>query len=149
MASNDINRKSFDIPDYLLTELRNIFNRYSEHSTNVGYKRLKGLIMNKIIGYSQMKRIKNYFDNYSGDRGDIDYLLNGGPQMEDWVNSQLTEERGKIEDEKHIRKDNGELNQFRKAHTKTKKTINRDYLLNKFVSEGEIDRIKFLLNNIK
>lgn len=149
MANKDLKNKTFTLPEELLSELRGIFNRYSSHSNSNGYKRLKNLLLKKEMGYSQIKRIKNYFDTYNGDINDVEYLLNGGNPLKSWVENELRGERDKVHHEKEIRKNNGEINQFRKPHTKNNKTISRDYLLDKLVNESEIDKIKRLIKNMK
>lgn len=152
MASNDINNSNFTIPDNVLTHLRAILAKYGNNTQAGGYKRLKGLVMNPTIGNQQMKRIKNYFDTYSGNGTDIEFILNGGETMRDWVYGELESERDKIHTEKELRSNAGEKNQFRKAHTKTKR-ISNDYLIDKLTAESalkeEVDKINKLIKLIK
>lgn len=149
MANKDLSNKVFTLPEDLLSELRKIFEKYNSHKDSSGYKRLKNILLKKEIGYAQMKRIKNYFDTYNGETTDVEYLLNGGNLLKNWVDDELGGERDKVHHSKEVRKNNGELNQFRKAHSKNNKTISRDYLLDKLVYESEIDKIKRLIKNIK
>lgn len=149
MANKDLQKKTFSLPEEILSSLRKVFEKYNSHKDSSGYKRLKNILLTKEIGYAQMKRIKNYFDTYNGNETDVEYFLNGGNILKNWVNDQLRGERDKIDHEKEVRKNNGEINQYRKPHSKNNKTISRDYLLDKLVYESEIERIKQLIKNIK
>ncbi len=39
--------------------------------------------------YQQLGRIKNFFDNYDGNKEDAPYVLNGEDYMRNWVNQTL------------------------------------------------------------
>lgn len=55
-----------------------------------GWKRLNNILnMEDGIEYSEMKRLKNYFDNYIGNGEDDEFKLNGGLPMKNWVNNTL------------------------------------------------------------
>ena len=77
-----------------------------------GYKRNKELQMKNTITYTQMKRIKNYFDNYKGDYKDSEFILNGGLKMKYWVDQTLNQMRANIKMTKTNRANAGETNQF-------------------------------------
>ena len=67
-----------------------------------------------------MKRIKNYFDSYSGDGDDDEYKLNGGELMKNWVDKELGTSRDAIHSTKKVQMDAGRENSFIKTHEKDK-----------------------------
>ena len=66
-----------------------------------------------------MKRIKNWFDSFDGDYKDMEYRLNGGKTMNNWVESTLNKEREAIKKPKEIKSKTGLSNQFIKTHNNT------------------------------
>lgn len=83
-----------------------------------GYKRNKELQGKSTISYPQLKRIKNYFDNYKGDVESPEFVLNGGQKMKAWVDLQLNQMRANIKMTKMNRTNAGETNQFIDNHEK-------------------------------
>ena len=71
-------------------DLSNIIKRYEsinkDGKPTEGYKRAKDILEHGKIPYGQMKRIKNWFDSFEGDHNDMEYRLNGGKTMNNWVN---------------------------------------------------------------
>jgi hypothetical protein len=63
-----------------------------------GFKRNQELQKQEQISYGQLKRIKNFFDNFQGKENDPSYILNGGSQMKAWVNNTLTNMRNNVKD---------------------------------------------------
>jgi hypothetical protein len=41
------------------------------------------------ITYQQLKRMKNWFDNYDGGDNELPFILNGGHYVKNWVNETL------------------------------------------------------------
>ncbi len=83
-----------------------------------GFIRNKELQNKKYIDYKQLKRIKNFFDNYKGNENELPFVLNGGFEMKNWVNNELRKMR---EFEKLTNKnkmDAGMQNQFIQPHSK-------------------------------
>ena len=123
-----------------------------------GYKRNKELQGKNTISYTQMKRIKSYFDNYKGDFKDAEFILNGGLKMKYWVEQTLNQMRANIKMTQTNRTNAGESNQFIDSHEKYdtnvrpsqthKKTLERH--ANSLPSfpkiNEEINRIKNLIN---
>jgi hypothetical protein len=54
---------------------------------------LEELVNKDSVSYEQLKLIKNFFDNYSGNRKGTTYLLNGGTIMKNWVDLSLNNAR--------------------------------------------------------
>jgi hypothetical protein len=83
-----------------------------------GYKRNQDLQSQKSITYKQLKRIKNFFDNFKGKQTDHDFILNGGVEMKNWVNNELRRMREGIHMTKHNKSETGMQNQHIKTHSK-------------------------------
>ena len=71
----------------------------SDDSTE-GYRRNKELRDKREVSYQQLKRMKNWFDDFNGHDNDLPFILNGGHYMKNWVNDTLTSMRG----DKHLSK---------------------------------------------
>ena len=50
-----------------------------------GFKRNQELQTKNFIDYKQLKRIKNFFDNFKGNHKEPSFILNGGVEMKNWV----------------------------------------------------------------
>jgi len=83
-----------------------------------GYKRNNELQTKETISYKQLKRIKNFFDNFKGDHKDKNFVLNGGFQMKNWVENELRKLREYPKMTKKNKMETGMQNQFIKPHEK-------------------------------
>ena len=83
-----------------------------------GFKRNQELQDANFIGYKQLKRIKNFFDNFKGKHTDAPFILNGGFEMKNWVNDELRKMREFGHLSKRNKMDAGMQNQFIKPHQK-------------------------------
>jgi len=83
-----------------------------------GYKRNQELQSQKSITYKQLKRIKNFFDNFKGKDIDHEFILNGGIEMKNWVNNELRRMREGIHMTKHNKSETGMQNQHIQTHSK-------------------------------
>lgn len=110
--------KLFVIPQKIKQHLENTLSNYKGDATIDGYKRLNNLVHSKELTYNEMKRIKNFFDNYNGSVDNPTYLLNGGNVMKSWVDLELQKATQAIKDFKHTQKDMGVENAFIKKHSK-------------------------------
>ena len=113
-----LKNRTFPIPDGVRDMLQSTLNNYNGDKTVDGYKRLNNLLSSDTITYQDMKRIKNFFDNYQGTDKSAEFILNGGEPMKNWVNSTLNQATKAIEDFKQAKKDAGISNAFRKPHEK-------------------------------
>lgn len=112
------------IKKHLIATLKN----YEGNKTVDGYKRLNNILsMDNGISYNEMKRIKNFFDNYQGTDKSVEFILNGGEPMKLWVNNTLNTATKSIHDFKQAKKDSGINNAFIKTHEKDRqvKTKNK------------------------
>ena len=104
-------------------ELRAHFKKTLENIEDVdkneeGYKRNSELQNQKTITYKQLKRIKNFFDNFKGNQKEKNFILNGGMTMKNWVNNELRKLREHPKTTKQHKMDVGLQNQFIKPHEK-------------------------------
>jgi len=83
-VNKDLYNKKVKVPDEIREHMRNSFSSVSSESNDEGHKRNKELQDSEEITYQQLKRIKNYFDNFKGDVQEKSYILNGGDYMKKW-----------------------------------------------------------------
>jgi RPA family protein len=131
-GNSELHGKYWTCPEYVINALKTAVDRYESLNKNdknsEGYKRAKGILNNNLIEYSQMKRIKNWFDTFEGDHSDMEYRLNGGKTMHNWVDSTLNRETEAIKAPKKIKMETGLSNQFIKSHNKDVNKITRQTL---------------------
>ena len=87
-------------------------------SNTEGYLRNKELQDQKFISYKQLKRIKNFFDNFKGNENELPFILNGGVEIKNWVNNELRRMRDYIKTTKTNKMNTGMQNQFLDPHEK-------------------------------
>jgi len=163
MANKDLKNKKYRIPSHIKNQISRVLNNMNiqdEHKP--GVKRAKDLSSSEEISYSQMKRIKNYFDKYKGDGSDDEYIMLGGDQTKKWINQTLTKDREQLRNDKKVRMDSGLENQFIRTHEKDKdnanptkvggmpdmnKTLKSDNIMSgDTIYQETINRIKKLIN---
>ncbi len=83
-----------------------------------GFKRNQELQTKNYIDYKQLKRIKNFFDNFKGNHNEPSFVLNGGVIMKNWVNNVLRKMRQGLDLTKRNKADTGMQNQYIKPHEK-------------------------------
>ena len=83
-----------------------------------GFNRNKELQNQKYISYKQLKRIKNFFDNFIGNHNEPSFILNGGVEIKNWVNDELRKMREYVKLTKRNKMDAGMMNQFIDPHEK-------------------------------
>ena len=99
--------------------MRKCFHMVKGANENVeGFKRNKELQGKNFIDYKQLKRIKNFFDNFKGNHKDPSFILNGGVEMKNWVNDVLRKMRQGLDLTKRNKADTGMQNQYIKPHEK-------------------------------
>lgn len=116
--SNELKNRKFPIPDGVREKLTAIRDGYNGDKNISGYKRLCNILDMDGIKYSEMKRIKNFFDNYEGSDKSMEYILNGGEAMNLWVTNTLYTATKSVHDYKQAKKDAGIKNAFIKPHNK-------------------------------
>lgn len=87
--NQDLRGKLFFIPKGVKRHLKATLSDYEKRDgdkNNDGYDRLVYLCDQERITMEEVKRIKNFFDNYKGTPKSDDYILNGGKPFSDWIN---------------------------------------------------------------
>lgn len=93
MNSNLYN-KTIELPKEVVEYLQACFDHIPNSDSSVeGHKRNEELRNSGYVTYQQLGRIKNWFDNYSGDGTDAPYILNGANYMKNWVETTIQDLR--------------------------------------------------------
>lgn len=87
-----------DVLEFITIEL------YKNPNHN-GNRRARNILKTKSLTYSSLKRMKNFFDYNSKDKDEIEFNLNGGVYMKDFIESTLKSERGKTKISKELKRD--------------------------------------------
>jgi hypothetical protein len=152
MNNNLYDRKA-KLPDSLVTYLKSCFESVNGDSNTEGYNRNKEITNTGYVTYQQLKRIKNWFDKYSGDKKDSPFILNGGDRMKNWCEEVLRTWRDNDSATKKHKSDGGMMNQYLDSHEKNsfnladKHTSTVDDLKVGGVNE-EINRINKLIKKL-
>ena len=117
-GNRELRHRKFALPDGIRKHLQNVLNSYNGDKTANGYQRLTNILKMDGIMYNEMKRIKNFFDNYKGSDKSSEYVLNGGEPMKLWVDNTLYTATKAIRDYKQAKKDAGDKNAFIRHHEK-------------------------------
>jgi hypothetical protein len=134
------------IPNTLLKHLEDCFNS-TQGDTNIeGWKRNQDLRQSKQVSYQQIKRIKNWFDSYGGNKEDSPFILNGGDRMNSWCDEVLRVWRDDVKTSKQRKSDAGMQNQFLSSHEKNSFNLNDKHTSTVDGLKEEIERINKLIN---
>lgn len=105
----------YDVPEDILEFLKISLDKHKDNTTAKGYKRANFICKNPNQPFVNLVRIKNYFDNVDPDNlNQVEYELNGGDMMNNWVQNLIKSERDRVEGNKVARTNAGMDNQFRK-----------------------------------
>ena len=108
-----------EFPNDKREHMKVCFQKAAGANENVeGFNRNKELQGQKTIDYKQLKRIKNFFDNFKGNHNEHSFILNGGVEMKNWVNNELRKMRDYSQNTKQNKMDTGMMNQFIDPHEK-------------------------------
>lgn len=110
---------TIEFPSDKREHMKSCLNKVKDIDENdEGYKRNKELQEKEFIDYKQLKRIKNFFDNFKGNENESSFILNGGFEMKNWVNNELRKMRDFSHMTKRNKMDTGMQNQFISNHKK-------------------------------
>ena len=116
--NKDLYGHKVSLPEDVINYLGQCFDSAKGASENTeGYKRNKDLRDSKEVTYQQLKRMKNWFDDFNGHENELPHILNGGHYVKGWVNTTLDSMRDSI----HNSKQNISVvlpNQFIQPHEK-------------------------------
>lgn len=119
MANSNLRNTKFPVPNEVLDHCREIIKNYGDSYKNYkGHKRLTNLLNKEYVTYEQLKRIKNFFDNFDGKTNEPSYIMNGGDTLKNWVENKLSRERKNIEARKRRNERSGQENQYKDPHEK-------------------------------
>lgn len=108
-----------EFPSTMRNHMKKCFHMVKNADENTeGFNRNQELQNKKFIEYKQLKRIKNFFDNFKGNQNESSFILNGGVEMKNWVNNELRKMRDYTKMTKKNKMDAGMMNQFIKPHEK-------------------------------
>lgn len=111
--------KEIEFPSDKQKHMRICFQKAAGADKNTeGYKRNQELQNKNYITYKQLKRIKNFFDNFKGNENEHEFILNGGVEIKNWVNNELRRMREYIKTTKTNKMNAGMMNQFIDPHEK-------------------------------
>ena len=120
-GNKELKHRIFPLGRGIKKHLQKTLDEYNGDKTIEGYKRLVNLLSMDGIKYNEMKRLKNFFDNYVGTNDNVGYMLNGGDKMKNWVNNTLQTATENIYTFKKAQQRNGIQNAFIKTHEKNRK----------------------------
>jgi hypothetical protein len=147
MSNSKLTHKKVLLDDEIKYHLKRIFNAYKGPKNVEGYERLRDLCDTTNISYEQLKRMKNFFDTFDGEKSETKYLLNGGTKMKTWVNTKLDDMRSNISSKKKTMYDTGMNNQYQKQNPTSIGDVgikSHDSDTNKILRQEGIYRIKVL-----
>jgi hypothetical protein len=124
--NSDLYGKTYPVPQDVLEYLDKCFKAVGEvDETTEGFKRNKDLREKGEITYQQLKRMKNWFDNFNGHQDEIPHILNGGHYVRNWVENTLKGDRDSLQTGKET-KSEVLPNQHIQTHDKNDvRTMNR------------------------
>lgn len=106
--NKDLYNKSWDFPEEMRKHMKVCFTKVNNADANTeGFNRNQRLQNAVSIGYPELKRIKNFFDNHSGTNTDAPFILNGEHKMKNFVDSILSGSRQSLSGSKNIRNTTG------------------------------------------
>ena len=117
--NKDLYNKRVKFPDEMKEHLKGSFNSIQDADQYTeGYNRNQELQGQNSVTYQQLKRIKNFFDNFKGDQKHPSFILNGGVEIKNWVNDVLRRMREGQKLTKTNKMETGMMNQFIRPHEK-------------------------------
>ena len=124
--NKDLYGNTVQLPEDVVEYLQQCFDSANtDDSTIEGFKRNQELRDSRETTYQQLKRMKNWFDNFNGLENDLPFILNGGHYVKNWVNDTLGGLRNNVYMGKKA-KSEVLPNQFIQTHTKDNlNTMNR------------------------
>ena len=124
--NKDLYGKKIELPEDVVVYLQQCHDSANGADDGTeGYRRNKELRDSGFVTYQQLKRMKNFFDNFNGHENDLSFILNGGHYVKNWVNLILKSMRDGISLDKEI-KSVVLPNQYIQTHQKSDlRTMNR------------------------
>lgn len=153
MANSKLIGTYYNIPENIISEISKSISECEDGYP--GKKKAQFLVREKKLSYENLRRYKNFFDNYNRSKYDLgendtlnelnpemDYKLRGGKLMRDFVENKLNEITSKLNQEKKIKSEYGGLiNQYRKdtEHNNIKINSNNNFIRSESIIRESID----------
>lgn len=103
MANQELYNKTYSVPSEVLKCIQAAL--VSNPQGN-GVKRAKFILKNGVLSYQELKRLKNFFNNFNSMNDDkSQYNLAGGELMKSFVERKLNQERDAVKRSKEIKQD--------------------------------------------
>jgi hypothetical protein len=147
MNKNLYDRKA-KLPDSLIKHLKDCFNSVEADSNTEGYNRNQDLVDNGYVTYQQIKRIKNWFDEFSGNEKDAPFILNGKHRMKNWCDEVLKVWRDNDSNSKDTKQDAGIQNTHLSSHEKNSFNLNDKHGTTVDDLKEEVSKINKLIKKI-
>lgn len=159
MANSSLLNTYHKIPEDILAEIQNAVNQCQDGYN--GKKKAEFLLREKQLSYENLRRYKNFFDNYHRSKYDLngdndtlnelnpemDFKLRGGQKMKDFVDQKLKELTNKDEHSKKTKSElGGLLNQYRKEseHNNVKISSNHNFIKEATIIEEKKEKKKMM-----
>lgn len=123
-GNSQLRGRDFVIPIGIKKQLQKTINNYKGNKDDKYFQHLTNITSSGKVDYGDMKKIKNFFDNFVGKPDAIEYQLNGGDAMKMWVNMTLGSATRQVRDIKQAKQSAGIKNAFIKPHNKNRLTKN-------------------------
>jgi len=95
--NSELYGKTYTVPQEVIDYLHQCHQAVGDvDETTEGFKRNKDLREKGEVTYQQLKRMKNWFDNFNGHQDETSHILNGGHYVKNWVNNTLKGDRDTI-----------------------------------------------------
>lgn len=102
--NKDLYGKKIELPEDVVGYLKQCHDSAIGADENTeGYRRNKELRDTGFVTYQQLKRMKNFFDNFNGHQNDLPFILNGGDYIKGWVNQTLDSMRNSLDLGKEVK----------------------------------------------
>ena len=96
--NSELYGKTYPVPQDVVEYLDQCSKAVGEvDETTEGFKRNKDLREKGEVTYQQLKRMKNWFDNFNGHQDETSHILNGGHYVKNWIESTLKGDRDTID----------------------------------------------------
>jgi hypothetical protein len=117
-VNKNLYNKKIELPEDVIVYLKQCHDSAIGADENTeGFRRNQELRNSGYVTYQQLKRMKNFFDNFTGQQDELPFILNGGDYIKGWVNNTLNSWRDNDKRGKEIRSV-VQPNQFIQPHKK-------------------------------
>jgi ADP-ribose pyrophosphatase YjhB (NUDIX family) len=103
MANQQLYDKQYSVPSDVIKYIQTVL---VSSPSGEGVKRAKFIVKNGSVTYQELKRLKNFFDNFNTQANNkAQYALAGGNLMKAFVDATLNQQRAGVQRSKEVRQD--------------------------------------------